>query len=1046
MKRIQYCGLAIIMAGMWGTTLAGNAAENYLGAQGVLQKVKAKPDAPPVEEKKTSPAVALRKEIVAFGAKVQTMAPEAAAKEWLNYFDKLVKIKPQQGGEDDDEENGKAKPASIDDLYDALPSPAAWPDLEKAILARPPAKDKELLREQGLKLLAHTLNNNATARQSLMGELEKQAKTADQRQRYQYQSIFQYLRNAYLASIDDPKVIMQTLEQQLANTETSYGRSDLNVPNLVILVGEKEADDFLRRALTKSKLRLRIQAGDATQKLARKLALELVNDLQAPQWNLVNSLDSLDLYEAMEKKFAVKTNAAKPAVSIPGLPDMAMNQMREGNDYEKQQARQYYFLGLIAKKRHDDALKLAKEVGKQGNAYLPPEAISAMQKAGYSKALADFFYTLLKDDPALPYWHNYVQISANVGETDKMLELVRASVKRTDLPESKKGELANVLVSALLAADKVDEGVAELRRLMTKSTDDKDDDGEEESYGERGESAGLQLARIGLLLQKKEWIDEGLVIAKKKLAQEKKQSQRRRYSSGSEELELAALLMDLDRGAEAESVITSHLTKLANKKDEDSYGSDRAEVQALGMLASLYHKAGRYEDVITLFNQATYWQVADLKEIYLQSPGEDGFSHFHKKQKPLGYLLADSLIKQGQRDAAKPIVEALLIELPGIDRSYELLLALDASQAISKLDALYARDQFEERPLIWKGKLLLDAGKLEEAEAVIRKAVSIDPSDGEQGPDDRMRVYSVLADIREKRGDKKEAELFRGAVKAIRLSEQADKFAMAGLLKRAVQMYQDSLKHFADAYCIQSRLAVQLSEMGMHQEAEAYYQKAYELMPDSFGRVESHCFGCERAFAGDRAQSIAERVFSKLVAERPNKPQVHYLLGYLRFEQARFTEALPLFQKAVQLDPDYLNAWLKIQATMREARLARAEQDKVSLAILRLDPLSRHSGADLGSVNDLKALWAQVANNQAQRPKVPEKLYALAAAAKELEEKSKNENRQSRMMRRYSYSYSSNREQLTPGGAVSANRFIQAANLMLGVRSRSNGYSNYYFD
>ena len=58
-----------------------------------------------------------------------------------------------------------------------------------------------------------------------------------------------------------------------------------------------------------------------------------------------------------------------------------------------------------------------------------------------------------------------------------------------------------------------------------------------------------------------------------------------------------------------------------------------------------------------------------------------------------------------------------------------------------------------------------------------------------------MRAYAVLAEIRDGRGDKKEADFFREVVKAIRLSETADKYYTAGLLKRAVQMYEDSLKH-----------------------------------------------------------------------------------------------------------------------------------------------------------------------------------------------------------------------------------------------------------
>ena len=84
-------------------------------------------------------------------------------------------------------------------------------------------------------------------------------------------------------------------------------------------------------------------------------------------------------------------------------------------------------------------------------------------------------------------------------------------------------------------------------------------------------------------------------------------------------------------------------------------------------------------------------------------------------------------------------------------------------------------------------------------------------------------------------------------------------------------------------------------------------------MPESFGRVESHCFGCEGVFHGELAQNIAEKVFGELAAKTPDKPQVHYLLGYLREEQGRYQEALPELQKAVKLDPDYLNAWKHLE-------------------------------------------------------------------------------------------------------------------------------------
>jgi tetratricopeptide (TPR) repeat protein len=318
-----------------------------------------------------------------------------------------------------------------------------------------------------------------------------------------------------------------------------------------------------------------------------------------------------------------------------------------------------------------------------------------------------------------------------------------------------------------------------------------------------------------------------------------------------------------------------------------------------------------------------------------------------------------------------------------------LLLEIGGPDVPAQLDALFARDRFEERPLIWKAKWLRRKGELASAEKTCRQAISIDPSDGEQGPGDRMRAYAVLADIRAARGDAQEAEFLRGAVSAIRLSERADKFAQAGLLKRAVTMYEESLTKFADAYCIQSRLAVQLAEMGRHEEAEAHYRKAYELMPDSFGRVESHCFGCERAFDGPRAQSLAEKVFTDLAVKTPDKPQVHYLLGYLREEQENYQAALTNFQRAVTLDPDYLNAWVKMQQIAQHVRLSMAQRDELVLNILRLDPISRHSSISVETVSDLRRLWLAVAEGQKLRPVPAKLLYPLTASQVELQRAAK---------------------------------------------------------
>jgi tetratricopeptide (TPR) repeat protein len=217
-------------------------------------------------------------------------------------------------------------------------------------------------------------------------------------------------------------------------------------------------------------------------------------------------------------------------------------------------------------------------------------------------------------------------------------------------------------------------------------------------------------------------------------------------------------------------------------------------------------------------------------------------------------------------------------------------------------------------------------------------------------------------------------------VKAIRHSEDADDFHTAGLLSRAIKMYKESLTYFADAYCIQSRLAVQLAEEGKVQEAEIHYRRAFELMPDSFGRMESHCFGCEGTFKGAKAGNIADKVFRELAAKTPHKPQVHYLLGYLREEQGRLTEALQHYKTAVKLDPLYINAWQHIRSLSERSALSPEDADAATFNLLKLDPHRRHADPVFRDISDLRKLWAAVEiARKSVLPPIPP-LYPLPAS------------------------------------------------------------------
>jgi tetratricopeptide (TPR) repeat protein len=1000
--------------------------QDYLGAAAVLGKIADQSAKPSDDKGKTNEQSRLKADLAAFQTNSISLPPTEAARNWLGLADRLAKLQPSTGIY-----NPPDQSVGWQNLVEALPPPADWVELAKAIAARPPKKGDEEMREIGLRLLAAALTGDKDARQNVANDLQARAAKADMQSALRMKNAIYLLSQATLAVSDDPDAILKSLDRQLNSGQTDFP-VPVQVPNLVSIVGPAKAEDFLRRALRQRNVTLQFADANETSRLARKIALQMLtaDQLATPQWGLVNSLDSIELYEAMDKHFSAHDTNSAPA------QDEGMSMMQGRPDYQKAQAQVYYFLGLISHGRAKDAVVVAKTLGGQGQFYMPEDAFKEMDRAGYTAALDDFFFELLSQDPGLPFWDQYVEFAAKTGKTERMLKLARTAAADADLSDTRRAAIHENLAKALLAADQLDEGVAELRALLAAGSPAQDSSGMS-SQIDPG-SLGVDLARIGMLTGHPDWTEEGIRAAQAWLADDKAQTDYAWQSPAVAET-LAAILFDLKRGPEAEAVLTDALTRLVRASanlPSGGWTAASAEGGILTELAMLYDKAGRSADVITLLEQAPYWGAGDLNELFALHAGENRVAltwlHAPPATMSLPCLAARALAATGCREEALKITQALLDREPGLDRGYELLLQLGGTNVIPRLDELFARDQFEERPLIWKAHVLREQGRLDEAEKTARQAIAIDPSDGEEGPGDRMRVYAELADILDERGMTNDAQTYCGAVTAIRLSEQADQFYLAGLLKRAIAMYEQALTHFADAYCVQSRLAIQLSALGLNEQAEEHYRRAYELMPDSFGRVESHCFGCERAFDGERAQSIAEKVFTKIAAERPNKPQVHYLLGYLREEQEDYNAAASNYLAAVRLDPDYLNAWSRLQGIGANLVMPAHDRDQVVFNIVRLDPLGRHSQPGFGQVTDLTALWNVAAGAAAKSlPKMPPLLTLTASKAALENKKSGSPSRFETMT--YMNSIPDERgKPVTPGGAIAQTPFVGVAGQLFG--------------
>ncbi len=940
-------------------------ADEYLGAEALLKQA-AKPadstKAPNEEDVADSPKKLLQ-DLKCFRETSTSLPPEEAASRWHSFADRLAKLSREDlyGNSEDDGRN-----LCFSTLVESLPPPVAWDALVKAAAARPEGRNAEAIRTHVLRLTTDWLTGDAASQKKEMGALQAiigQIKNPTRRYATQMldQCQIQLLQNS-----DDGQAIVANLNAQLDRPSDPENpeRQPLSVPDLVSLVGAKEAATFLKKALKNGRVELQIEQGEETRNLARKLALQMVDELKQPQWALAQSLDSAALFEALSKRFPKSGE----------------------NDDTRRTAQAYYLLHLIATQKTKEAIAVAKQLGEGENVSLPSDAIEALERAGHTLAAAAFLHDLLEQNPELPFWDDYVRIAPKAGCTDQMVTLAEAASVREGLTPKERLAVLRVLTNAYLAADDVEKGVATMRKQIQVA---KEITGAGQTSYDGVTDSAATFAELGIVLARKDLADEGIQAIRDSL--KGFTGTRDEYRATSALDTLARLLVEANRGPEAEGVLGEALRKSV----QPVLGRMMNYYQVrpiLCKLLALYHEANRPADVLALLDQAPFWGAKDLKELCMETVRVGGNSEY------VGYLTASALASAGRTTEALPIVEELLENSGGYDPAYELLIQIAPDTAMAKLDELIARDPFEERPLIWKAKQLVKSGNLEEAEKCARQAIAIDPTDGEQGPGRRLRAYATLGEIREARGDKKEADFLKGVLTSVQHSDKADRLHTAGLITRALKLYEESLTHFADAYCIQARLAFRMAELGDMAGAEEHYRRAYELMPDSFGRVESYCFGCEGAFQGSQAQGIAERVFTKLAKESPQKPQIHYLLGYLRSEQNRDREALLEFREAVKLDPDYLNAWKKLAEISGKLRLPAAERDEVQLNLLRLDPLGRHSSFEFERVSNMGTAWTAMENAAKLRKPAPASLYPLAASADEIqhqqEEVAKNPGKQ----------------------------------------------------
>ena len=296
--------------------------------------------------------------------------------------------------------------------------------------------------------------------------------------------------SAYLTIYPDAKLQLESFQRAIAVSGANrYGR--IEVPDLLDIVGEAQTRELAKKAL-RARAPLNFQSGRPTEKIFKQVALEQIDALPVPHWELITTFDDTDLFLALDKKFNKPAPTTAPDSVPPPTPDSGMD------NYNFQNARRLYITSLIYSGKIDDALKQADLAldASIGYSFAQDAADS-----GHGDVALQFLEGLLTRHPEYySAWNSYIELAARTGQTDRMLPFVRKAADNDANPAGK-AAATKALRTAQLAADDIDPAIQQLRAQIPA---------DRKNAPDQAFADALLLTQLGTALQRPELQQEGI--------------------------------------------------------------------------------------------------------------------------------------------------------------------------------------------------------------------------------------------------------------------------------------------------------------------------------------------------------------------------------------------------------------------------------------------------------------------------------------------------------------------------------------------------------
>ncbi len=233
-------------------------------------------------------------------------------------------------------------------------------------------------------------------------------------------------------------------------------------------------------------------------------------------------------------------------------------------------------------------------------------------------------------------------------------------------------------------------------------------------------------------------------------------------------------------------------------------------------------------------------------------------------------------------------------------------------------EQLCKRDKKNIEAWIALARINMALGLLDEARSNCNKVIKLRPGQ----PD----ALHLLGKVYQSLGEFAKAEKYYNKVIALKPKDVGTYNSMAMLMHsnsqfdQAKKYYKQSLNIDSGQHTILFNLAAILQEQGNSLEAIEYYQKAIEIKPDYAKALANLGY----LFRVNGNLEKADELYSKALEHAPSIAEIHFNHGLTLYELNRYTEAETCFNKSVELNAKYTDAYI----ALADLKLSSGEIDE----------------------------------------------------------------------------------------------------------------------